>query len=86
MVVSFSGKPEAAVDGKTPPVQLAPAQPDRIGSRPVIIAAREGEHTWKPEYLRMVREKEKKKRESVKGSGKGRRRIIDERSNLKKGL
>jgi hypothetical protein len=24
--------------------------PDRTGSRPVSIAARDGVHTWKPEY------------------------------------
>ena len=34
----------------TPPVYLAPQVPDRTQSRPVSIAALEGEQMWKPEY------------------------------------
>ena len=49
-VVSFAGSPPTASDGKTPPVH-PPAVPDRIGSLPVNIAARDGEQTWKAEYL-----------------------------------
>ena len=50
MVVSFMGSPPAASELNTPPVQEAPAQPERMGIRPVSMAAREGEQTWKALY------------------------------------
>jgi hypothetical protein len=50
MVVSLVGRPPAASELNTPPCQEAPAQPERIGIRPVSMAAREGEQTWKALY------------------------------------
>jgi hypothetical protein len=46
IVVSLAGSPPTASARKTPGTQ-----PDRIGRRPVIIAARDGEQMWNPEYL-----------------------------------
>ena len=45
MVVSLWGRPPAAEAAKTPG-----ATPARIGSRPVIIAARDGLHRCHAEY------------------------------------
>ena len=49
-VVSFRGSPPTADGPRTPPVHAEPARPERIGRRPVSMAARDGVHTWKAEY------------------------------------
>ena len=45
IVVSFAGSPPMASATNTPC-----SQPERMGRRPVIMAAREGEQRWKAEY------------------------------------
>jgi hypothetical protein len=52
IVVSFKGSPPTASEEKTPLLTAPPMNPipDRTLWRPVIIAARDGLHTWNAEY------------------------------------
>ena len=54
-VVSLVGRPPTGLLENTPPSQLAPQVPLRTQSRPVSMAAREGEQMWKPEYQAVKR-------------------------------